>query len=271
MGREIQPGVPSLGPYHEVIHSETSICWMPTLEPFKAELPPGCDWIIFGRPGEVPAELRRLTDQWKRIDNENVALERLVPERWVRSLLVSHVSDDLTTGLAGGWDIGLDRFHGEVVNARFADDATIESHGFALPILVPSVGNLDWDNVAAIRRLPAIERLRKVLQEVELEVAEVSARGDIESTVRTVYDRKVRDVISDVEGLGGSLAHGLAELVVGTAAGYGTLALGLTGPAVAGVLGATVMTNLHVRQVRRRRRATAWLGVMDAISDTAGR
>lgn len=272
MGPEMVPGVPSAGPYHEVVHSETSICWLPTLEPFKAELPPGCDWIIFGRPAEVPAEFRRLADQWKRIDDDNAALERLVPEQFVRSLLVSHVSTDLATGLAGGWNIGLDRFHGKVVSARFADDATVQSRGFALPILVPRVDNLGWDDVAAIRRLPAIERLRKVLEEVELEVAEVSAAsGNIESTVRTVYDSKVRDAVSDVEGWGGSLAHGLAELVVGIAAGYGTLALGLSGPAVAGALGATVMTGLHVREVRRRTRATAWLGVMDAISTAAVR
>jgi hypothetical protein len=272
VGRDIGPGVPSPGPYHEVVHSETSICWLPTLEPFKAELPPGCDWIVFGQPSGVPVELQRLGVQWKRIDDENAALERLVPERFVRLQLITHVSDDLATGLAGGWDVGLDRFHGEVVSARFADDATVQPYGFALPILVPRVGNLGWDDVAAIRRLPAIERLRKVLEEVELEAAEASARGDdIESTVRTAYDAKVRDVVSDVEGLGGSLAHGLAELVVSTAAGYGTVALGLTGPAVAGVVGATVMTGLHVREVRRRRRATAWLGVMNAISEATAR
>jgi hypothetical protein len=272
MGREIEPGVPSPGPYHEVLNSETSICWLPTLEPFKAELPPDCDWIAFGRPSGVPIELRRPSDQWKRIDEENAALERLVPERFVRSLLVGHVSDDLATGIAGGWDIGLDRFHGEVVSARFADDATIQPYGFALPILVPRVSSLGWDDVAAIRRLPAIERLRKVLGEVELEAVAVSASGnDIESAVRAAYDAKVRDAVSDVEGLGGSLAHGLAELVVGTAAGYATVALGLTGPAVAGAVGATAMTGLHVRELRRRRHSRAWLGVMDVISEAAAR
>ena len=36
----VQParGVPAAGPFHQVLHSDTSICWLPTFEPFKAEL-----------------------------------------------------------------------------------------------------------------------------------------------------------------------------------------------------------------------------------------
>lgn len=131
---------------------------------------------------------------------------------------------------------------------------------------------LGWDDIAAIRRLPAIERLRKVLEEVELEAAELSSTANsIESSVRTIYDGKVRDAVSGVERSGGGLAHGLAELVVGIAAGYGTVALGPYGLAAAGALGATVMTGLHVREIRRRRQATAWLGVMNAVSKATAR
>jgi hypothetical protein len=34
MAAETTPGVPSAGPYREILHSETSISWQPTLEPF---------------------------------------------------------------------------------------------------------------------------------------------------------------------------------------------------------------------------------------------
>lgn len=218
------------------------------------------------------AEIERLSNQWRRIDDANTALERMVPDRAMRLILVNRVTKDLAVSLVAGCDIGLGRLHGKVVSARFADDATVQSSGFALPILIPHVGDLAWDDVAAIRRLPAIERLRKVLEDVELEVAEMSAKGDdIESTVRTVYDGKLRGAVSGVENLGGSLAHGLAELVVGTGAGYGTIALGLSDPAVAGALAATVMTGMHIREMRRRKRATAWLGVMNVISKAATR
>lgn len=242
------------------------------MEPFKPELPPNCDWIIYDIPIEAEPEFDRFYEQLSCIDKKNSALKRLVPDRWLRSALVDEVNGDLAMGLAGGFDIGIDRFHGEVVSARFSRDAAVQPSGFALPILVPTVGNLGWNDVATIRRMPAVERLRRVLEEVELEVADVLANGDdIESTVRSVYEGKLQAVASDVKGLGGSLTHGLAELVVGTAAGYGTVALGLLGPATAGVLGATVMTAMHIREVRRRRRTVAWLGVMNALSEVSVR
>jgi len=32
---EAQPGIPATGPFHQVLHSQTSISWRPTLEPFR--------------------------------------------------------------------------------------------------------------------------------------------------------------------------------------------------------------------------------------------
>lgn len=268
--RELVPGVPPPGPYHEVLHSDTTFCWLPTFEPFASELPSDCDWIVFGRPGPVAPEMQRLADRWKRHDARNSVLERLEPDYFVRSLLIDHVSQDLTTGVAGGWDISLDRYHGDVVNARFSDSKAVESRAFALPILIPKVGNLSWAEVAAIRHHPAIERMRKVLHEVEAEAAQAATgNGDIESAVQGAYNGKVQAALSHVENLGSSVRHVLAELLVGTGAGYSTFALGLAGPVAAGTIGATVMAGFHVHEIRHYRRRTAWLGVMNAISTAA--
>lgn len=270
IARETVPGVPAPGPYHQVLNSKTSICWLPTFEPFRKELPPGCNWVVFGAPGEIPPEFRRLYNRWKRVNGQNTALERLVPEQFVRDLLVDHVSNDLAVGMSGGWAISVDRHHGGVMSARFASDSTIQTSGFALPILVPRVGHLDWTDVSNIRRLPAIERLREVLHEVEAESLEVVASGsDLESAVRRAYDKKFRSAIERVEGLGALVTHGLAELLVGTALGYATIGLVLLGPPVGAAIGGTIMTGWQVHKIRRYRRERAWVSVMDAISSAS--
>src|SRR5438105_1472750 len=117
MARETTPGVPAPGPYHTVLQSDTTISWHPTLEPFVQELPADGDWIVLGHPSEPAPEFRRLQDQWRRQDDRNEALTRLVPEHFVRNRLVQHVAEDLTVGISGGWDVSVDRFHGRVIGA----------------------------------------------------------------------------------------------------------------------------------------------------------
>lgn len=274
MAKETTPGVPAPGPYHQVLHSETSICWLPTLEPFQEELPPKCDWIVLGYPSGMAPEFEKLADRWKRSDDKNAALTRLVPEHFVRSRIVEHVSKDLALGASGGWDVSVDRYHGRVIGARFAGDATIQTKGVALPILVPRVGDLDWEDVAKIRRLKAIDRLRGVLREVEAEAFEVARTGgDLEQVMRSVFLAKVAAASKDVHGIRRVSALVLADLVVGAGAGYvtaGVTMLGPFGPLVGAAATTAAIGSLHVRNLVRERRQRSWLGVMGAISAAAG-
>ena len=48
MGREATPGVPA-ETMSTFIDSETSICWVATLDPFANELPSRADWVDFVR------------------------------------------------------------------------------------------------------------------------------------------------------------------------------------------------------------------------------
>jgi hypothetical protein len=268
MARETTPGVPAPGPYHTVLHSKTSICWMPTFEPFKQELPSACDWIIFGNPSDLSEDFGKLADNWKRSDDRNGALKRLVPESFVRSHLVDHISKDMAVGAAGGWDVSVDRMHGGVIAARFVGDAAVQIRGVALPIVVPHVGDLGWDDVVRIRRLKAIQRLRDVLREIEAEAFEVAnSGGDLEDAMRKVFVQKLSAASSGVQGVRNIAATSVAELVVGAGAGYATTGLALLGPVAGAGITATFMAGLHVRRVVRDRRQCAWVGVMEAISN----
>lgn len=267
MARETTPGVPAPGPYQPVLHSETSICWLPTFEPFLNELPPQCEWIAFGRPGDLPPPFEKLRDRWKRSDDRNAALYRLVPENYVRSRVVEHISQDLAAGAAGGWDISVDRLHGRVIGARFAEDATLRTNGAALPLLMPRVGDLAWDDIVEIRRHKAIQRLREVLRDVEAEAFEVAASGgDLEDAMRKAYTAKVAAAVDDVRLIRSIAAHLVAELAVGAGAGYATTGLAVVGPIAGAAIAAGVMGTWHARSLIRERRQRAWVGVMGAIS-----
>lgn len=222
---ESQPGVPAKGPFHQILHSPTTISWRPTLEPFRHELPAGCDWIHFGTPQHSSKAVTDIAAEWKRFDDQNGALQRLVPESFVRARLVDHIGEDLAVGAAGGWGISIDSLHSRVVEARFAGDATLRSQGFALPILVPQVGTIGWDDIAAIRRESSLDRLRKVLAEIEEESLEVvRSGGDLEQAVRRAYDQKLRRIVEDTEGIRAIATHGLAaEVIVGAVTGYATV------------------------------------------------
>jgi hypothetical protein len=268
---ETTPGVLAPGPYRPILHSATSICWLPTLEPFAREIPASCDWIGFGHPSEMADAFKKVEDQWKRRDDANGALSRLVPEDFVRSRLVNHVSHDLAVGASGGWDVSVDRFHGRVIGARFAGDATIQTSGFALPMLVPRVGDLDWSDIVKIRKLKAIERLRRILREIEAEAFEiVRSGGDLEAAMHAAYVKKVVNASGKVHGLRSAGAMGVAELLVGAGGGYATTGLSLLGPLAGAGASALVMTGWHVRRIVRERRDRAWIGVMDAIAAAPG-
>ncbi|MGA3214199.1 MAG: hypothetical protein ABSD97_00730 [Acidimicrobiales bacterium] len=244
---------------------------MPTFEPLRRELPPRCNWVEFGTLGPIPPEFKILADRWKRLDSGNDALTGLVPERFVRSLLVDHVTKDLAVAAAGGWDVSVDGYHGGVIGARFAGSTSITHQGFALPILVPKVGHLSWDAIVKIRRMKEICRFRSVLREIESEAFEIAtSRGDLEAAVRTAYEKKMRTTLERMEGVGSTVTYGLAHVLVGSAAGYLTMGLpALVAPPVGAAIGAGGMVGWHVTKVVRGRRQRAWLGVKDAIVASA--
>jgi hypothetical protein len=238
------------------------------LEPFAVEFPKACDWISFGVLARPADEVKNLAKQWKRRDNGNAALERLVPESFVRSAIVDHVGEDLAFGACAGWDVSVDHFHGRVVAARFAGDATVRGCGFALPILIPRVDRLEWKDVVAMRRRPELARLRRELREVEEEaLGSGGAHDDIGLAVRRAYDKKLRAAACDVGGIRCVAGHAVVNLMIGVATGYATLGLALMGPAVGGAVSMAVTGGLEIREVVRRRADRAWVGAMGRIAD----
>lgn len=267
---EAEPGIPADGAYTTIINSPTSIYWLPTLEPFVRELSGQCDWIVLGEPADMAEPFKDLKRRWTRRDDSNTALERLVPERFVRERLVEHVSHDLAIGASGGWDVSVDRYHGRVITARFAEDASIRVHGFALPVLVPRVADLGWSEIIQIRNSPGIKRLRQVIREVETEAFEVArAGGDLDSALHAAYRGRLIDACCKVEGLRSAGMMGVAELLVGAGAGYATTGLALLGPLAGAGASAAAMTGWHISRTIRGHGRRAWIGIMESMAGAA--
>jgi hypothetical protein len=218
----------------------------------------------------MAAEFKQLEDEWRRRDDTNGVLAGFVSEDFVRSRLVHHVSHDLAVGASGGWDVSVDRFHGRVIAARFAREATFHTNGYALPVLVPRVGDLEWSDIVRLRRVKAIGRLRRILREVEAEAFDVARSGeDLEAALHATYAKKLSEASAKVGGLRSAAAMGVAELIVGAGAGYATTGLSVLGPLTGAGASAVVMTGWHVRRIANERRHRAWIGVMEAITASA--
>ena len=84
MGAEATPGVPS-NKMVPVVSSESSISWWATLEPFRNELPRDCDWVEWVYAPDPQGASRKVYKEWVRLDLRNDALQRALPEQFVRS------------------------------------------------------------------------------------------------------------------------------------------------------------------------------------------
>ncbi|MFC5503194.1 hypothetical protein ACFPJ4_13175 [Lysinimonas soli] len=266
---EASYGVPSPGPTVEIVNSVASIAWAPTFHPFARELPKDQDWLTFGFPGDVDPSFDSLLTALKRVDAHNPALDRLVSEHFVKSQLIDDVAKDLVTGASGGWDVSVDSFHARVFAARSAADANLKVRAFALPILVPGVRSLPWEEIAKIRKAKSIELLRATLREVEVEAYEIAiAGGDIERAVHSTFQKKIAAATSGVDRLLPTAGMALANLTIGLAAGYATIGLGWYGP-IASLAPAATIATIDVASRLKARRQRSWIGLFQAMAESS--
>ncbi|TGN65042.1 hypothetical protein EXE59_14505 [Nocardioides eburneiflavus] len=264
LGEESAPGVPS-DQLRNFINSETSILWVPTLTPFARELPSGCSWVQFVRPQSAP-EVKRTAEEWKRRDLRNESLRTSLPVQFVRSTVVSHANQDLALAAHAGVSVMQDEMHQQVLGNRFDDRVGWKASGFALPLLVPDVGELDWATIAAIRKHEAMKSFRRILFEIEATALDEARRGDIEAAVRHAFERYWVEAVGKVTGLAAIPKVAVVELGIGTMTGV--LTSGFAGPvgvAVGAGVGASIATAQTAISTIRARRNKSWVSVYSEI------
>lgn len=271
VGTEDTPGVAAteMVPF---IQSDTTIRWSATLEPFRHELPAGCDWVDWVYSNDPTGEAGRRADDWCRHDGRNAALRNAIPEQFVRSRVIKNANRDLVLAIGSGFVVSQDRLHLSVVRNRFNDEDQLDwqLQGYALPILVPAVADYPWEGIVALRKEKGLQHLRGVLNEIEAETMETAVNGgDLEAAVHHALERQLAVVAAKVDSVGGTAKRTLVGLLVGTSSGVATM--GLTGPLgilASSALGAIAGVALDARAVVRNRGVKQWIGVMNRLRAT---
>lgn len=267
VGRETTPGIPATE-INTLMSSQATIGWVGTLEPFRSELPVGCDWIdYFYRPQSHPAHVSELARRWSSRDEMNQVLAKEFPDRYVRSRIISNANEELAIAAVAGVVLSADPLHIRVIALRLDAETNWSAQGFALPILLPTVVDLDWAAIANLRRDRGIEYLRKTLREVETEALELAVSGgDLEEQIHRTYERRLASAVGRVDSLGVVARRTLAGFGIGTAAGFATSFItGPLGVLAGSALGSVVGAGIDTHHALRARRSKAWVGVMTRI------
>lgn len=249
------------GEMREFINSETTISWRPTFQPFANEVSGDCDWLRWVSPQKSSAA-KSLAQQWTRLDSRNGVLAKEMPVEFARRLVIQHANADLSLAAVGGLAIMQDPLHRRVMEARF-QGSSWQAAGFVLPIVLPAVTDLGWEQIAGVRRHRSLGRFRSVLKEVEKEALEEATRtGDVESATHHAYESYLASAAGEFPGLPNLVKRTVGGLVVGSAIGMATA--GWTGPSgvvagtAVGSIPGLIADGLAVRKVRRRQ---SWVTV----------
>jgi len=199
----------------------------------------------------------------------NAALERAIPERFLRGAMIKNTNHDLVIATAGQIAATVDTFHAQVAAQRFNDDESWRLRGYAVPIIFPNVGDLPWEAIADFRRDRGMARFREVLREVEQQATAEAADGDIEAAANRVYRQRLVEASEGIDTLGTISHKTLTGFVIGGVVGFVTSGiigpLGIVAGAAIGVVPGTV---LDVRNMIRQRRARGWVSLSNWIDQS---
>jgi hypothetical protein len=265
---EDTPGVPSDRQATAVINSEAAIAWRPTFHPFARELGDDCDWVTFVVPEQSPDADRIVRDfVWN--DDRDQGLAKLFPTRFARSRIVEDANRDFVNAALGGITVSVDRAHAVVLENRLAAGDAGRAHGMvSLPVLIPDVRDIGWEELSTLRRHRDLRYFRSVMGEIEAQAWEcVGSGGDLEAWVRNAYDERLRMAVDKATSIWTRLGTIGIDLLVGTGAGLATVGFGAapSGAAASAALSTAVTRTASAFRMRASRRTKRWVAADVAI------
>jgi hypothetical protein len=232
--------------------------WQPTLEPFREELPKGCDWIVFGHIAEPP-ELPPETERELSPPGVDAALAAKIADPWLRKLVIRDAHVDLHIGASLGSVVAVDRRHDQVLRERGVGPNAHRSFGdLALSIIVPSEPT--WDEVVELRKTRGLADFRTILRDVEAEARESadSVKG-LQLDILRGYSKRLAEAEARRPSLRSTVAATALGIVVGQLA-----AVSLALPSMVTELGgaAAGVAVQHALEVRVRPK---WLAIHERV------
>lgn len=266
MAPEEVAGVPGTN-FRTVLRSTATISWRATFEPLKTELPKAYDWIAFGHVNDSElGRLKSVADHWIRADLRDDCLRTMLPEQFVRSAVIKNANLDLAHGSRFAAAVNMEQLHANVARARLErGDARRVLGGVALSIILPSVGNLPWEDVDRVRRHRDIRYLREILRDVEAAaLQDASSEPDFERRIYQAFQAKLAHATGRISGsFRQRLLVGAGGMVIGELVGQ--IAAGV--PVVGGIAGVILSegVGLSLDQVLGEYRRPKWLAAYEDI------
>jgi hypothetical protein len=182
------------------------------------------------------------------------------------------VNRDLVLAAASGVAVMQDPLHRRVYESRFRLESGWRPDGFVLPVVVPTVTGLHWQDVADLRGHRAMSAFRQVLREVEFQALEEAAGGDLEAAAHHAFERYLASAsVSGKNGVGAAMRTHMAGLLVGGLTGAVTMDwVGPVGFASAVALGQAPAMATDVVRLRRAKTRPSWVTAYQAL-DAASR
>ncbi len=244
-----------------VLDSPASVSWRATFEPIKRDLTSGCDWFEFGHADDAQDRGFVLSRRDREV-SEDPDVQAVLPEHFVRDLVVKQANRDMLVGAAYGSAVSMDGLHRRILTAQIRNGTAAPAFGpHALTILVPDVRRMTWANIVEIRANRGVRQYRNVLREVEaLAWYEASSLDEFENVVHREFERQLIEVV-DAKSLPRRLVRAVVNVAVGE----------LTGLMVTRVPGAGGAVGLAVSVVEETREWSArrWVGAHQGISRRA--
>ncbi|WP_457112074.1 hypothetical protein [Marmoricola sp. URHA0025 HA25] len=135
-------------------------------------------------------------------------------------------------------------------------------------MIVPTVADLGWQDVADLRRHPGMAAFREVLRDVEQQALDEAAGGDLEAAAHHAFERYiVSGAVIGKKRVGGLVKTHLAGLFIGGITGAVTIDwVGPVGFAGAVALGQAPAAVNDVLRLRRARSKPSWLTAYQVLS-----
>lgn len=254
---------PADAPATMVLDSPASVSWRATFEPVKRDLAPGCDWFEFGHSDDPRDQGFALSRRDRQV-SEDVDVQALLPEHFVRDLVVKQAHRDLLVGAAFRSAVSMDALHGRVLTALIRNGTAAPAFGpQALTILVPDVRSMTWTDIVEMRANAGLRQYRDVLREVEaLAWDEAASLDEFEAVVHREFDKRLIDVV-DAKSLPRLLVRAAVNVAVGEMAGLMVTHV----PAAGGAVGLAVSVAEETRGWAARR----WVGAHQGLTRRTGR
>ena len=252
-------------PGRRMLQFSPLIAWRATFEPLKDELT-GYPWVEFDRVDDS-GEAKRLVRRLVQVENRDPKLQEILPDSFVRKLVVEHANLDLAQATEFGAAASMDQFYASLIRARAARG---EAHAVlgpdALEIVLPDAGTLDWPDIDEWRRHPGVGMYRDVLREIEAAARDSAASlDDLRFRVHREYESWLHKARLEIEGsLGSRLTKAANWLVVGE-----LLPPVLSLPHIPGLL--TAAASFAVDELRARFGKTRWTAADDDLRYRIGR